>query len=104
MSKEVLDMLRRDMDISDIYRVEDAPNDPVVEKLNPGIHAMTVMANHGLDALLTDLTLHGIQRLDPLNQATILTAIGEQLLHRGHTILELGHESEEKETSPDCDG
>ena len=104
MSKESLDMLRRDMDISDIYRVEDAPNDPIVEKLNPGIRAMTMLANHGLDTLLADLTLHGIQRLDPLDQATILTTIGEQLLHRGHMILELGHESEEKETSPDCNG
>lgn len=104
MSKEVLDMLQRDMDISDIYRVVDAPNDPIVEKLNPGIHAMTVLANHGLDTLLSDLTLHGIQRLDPLDQATILNAIAEQLIRRGCKILGFGHKPEEKETSPDCNG
>lgn len=104
MSKEVLDMLRRDMDICDIYRVEDVPNDPTIEKLNPGTHAMTVLANQGLAALFADLTLHGILRLDPLDQATILNAIGEQLIRRGYKILDLSHESEEKETSPDCNG
>ena len=104
MSKEVLDMLRQDMDISDIYRVVEAPNDPNIEKLNPGIHEMTVLANHGLDTLLSDLTLHGIQRLDPLEQATILMVIGEQLIRRGHMILDVSHKPEEKETSPDCDG